>query len=135
MVRAYLEAIEGKTPKMRKLFVLIAAMSLFVAACGGDSDGGASCESVADDAISLFQDVINEMDSMSDEDLASGDEPAALTELESKSDELQTRANDLGCSDEEMEELLTARIGDLTSDGLFGELMISELENGGLFGG
>ncbi len=119
---------------MRKLFVLIAAMSLFVAACGGDSDaGGASCDSVADDAISLFQDVINEMDAMTAEQLGSAEEPAALGELESKSDELQTRADDLGCSDEKMEELLTARIGDLTSDGLFGELMISELENGGLF--
>ncbi len=118
---------------MRKLFVLLAVLGLVAGACGGDS-GGASCESVADDAIQVIQDVIDEMDDMSLEDLAALDEePAALTDMEARADQLQDQANELGCSDATMEGLLNDRAGNLTADGFFGELLIEELEGGGFF--
>lgn len=118
---------------MRKLFILMAAIGLVVAACGGDS-GGDSCEGVADDAIEVIQDVINEMDSLTLEEIAAMDEePEALADMERRADELQEKANELGCSDAEMQELLNARVGNLEAEGMFGELLIGELEGGGFF--
>jgi len=116
---------------MRKFLILMAALGLVVAACGGDSAG--SCESVADDAIDIFQDAINEIDKMSLEELASGDEPQALVEMEERADELQGQAEELGCSDAEMEELMNARAGDLTADGEFGQMMLEGIQSEGLF--
>jgi len=120
---------------MRKYLVFVAALGLVAAACGGDSDGGAnSCEGVADDAIQVIQDVIDELDSLSLEDLAAmEDEPEVLADLEKRADELQDKANELGCSDATMEELLNARVGDLKAEGMFGELLVDELEGGGFF--
>lgn len=119
---------------MRKFFILVATLGLVAAACGGDDSGSGSCEGVADDAIQVIQDVIDELDSLSLEDLAAmEDEPEALADMEQRADDLQARANELGCSDETMEELLNARVGDLKAEGMFGELLVSELEGGGFF--
>lgn len=85
--------------------------------------------------MSAVQGVIDELDALTlDEMAAMGEEdPAFITEFENKMDELQGVADDLGCSDSEMEGLFTERVGDLTSDGMFGELMIEELQSGGFF--
>lgn len=118
---------------MHKLFILIAALGLLAAACGGD-DAGATCEDVADDAIQVIQDVIDELDALSLEEIAAmEEEPEALADMERRADELQNQANELGCSDAEMEELLNARVGNLEAEGMFGELLIGELEGGGFF--
>ena len=118
---------------MRKYFILMAALGLVAAACGGDSGGG-SCESVADDAIDVIQEVIDEMDALSLEEIASmEEEPQALQDMERRAEELQDQANDLGCNDAEMETLLNARAGDLTANGMFGELLVDELQSGGFF--
>ena len=127
------KAIEGKTPSMRKLYILMAVLSLVVAACGGDS-GGDSCESVADEAIQAIQDVIDEVDSLTLEEFGAMDEePEALADMERRAEELQQRADELGCSDAEMEELLNARVGNLEAEGMLGTLLIDELEGGGFF--
>lgn len=117
---------------MRKYFILVAALGLVAAACGGDSGG--SCESVADDAIDVIQEVIDEMDALSLEEIAAmEEEPQALQDMERRAEELQDQANDLGCSDAEMEQLLNARAGNLTANGMFGELLVDELQSGGFF--
>lgn len=121
---------------IRKLFVLIAALGLVAGACGGSDSGSAgSCAAVADDAMSAVQDVINEFDALTlDEMTEMGDEePAFLTDFENKMDELQGVADDLGCSDAEMEELFADRVDNLTAEGMFGELMIDELKAGNFF--
>ena len=121
---------------IRKLFILIAALGLFVGACGGDDAGSAdSCAGVADSAMTAVQGVIDELDSLTlDEMSAMGDEdPAFITDFEKKMEELQAAANDLGCSDAEMEELFVERADSLKADGMFGELMIEELKSGGPF--
>lgn len=112
-------------PVMRKFVMLIAALGLVAGACGGD-DAGGSCEAVADEGIAVVQDVINEVDEMSLEDvMAMGDEdPDFIIEMEKKFEELQDQADSLGCSDAEMEELFADRMGDLTADGEIGQLML-----------
>ena len=56
---------------MRKFFILLAALGLIATACGGD-DSAASCEGIADDAIQVIQDVIDELDEMTDALLEAG---------------------------------------------------------------
>ncbi|MEA2001157.1 MAG: hypothetical protein U9N84_04645 [Actinomycetota bacterium] len=117
---------------MRKFLVLFAVLGLLAASCGGDS-GADSCEGVADEFIVIMQEVIDELDTMSLEDLDSAETPPALEDLDQKGDALQTKADDLNCSDAEMEELVTARVGNLTSDGLLGQFLIDEAQSGGFF--
>lgn len=117
---------------MRKLLILLAALGLIAAACGGDSAG--SCESVADDAIEVIQEVIDELDALTLEEIAAmEEEPEVIQNMEARADDLQAQANELGCSDAEMEQLLNARVGNLRAEGMFGELLIGELEGGGFF--
>lgn len=52
---------------MRKVTILITAVALAVAACGG-GDGG--CSGIADDGVELIQDAINDLDGLSLTDLS-----------------------------------------------------------------
>lgn len=117
---------------MRKLLILMAVFGLVAASCGGDSDAN-SCEGVADEFIEIFQEVIDELDSLS-LDALDGDEPPAIADLEQRSLDLEAKADGLGCTEAEMEELVAARAGNLKSDGLLGQFLISEAESGGFFG-
>jgi hypothetical protein len=114
---------------MRKIITLLAVGGLLIGSCGGGSDAD-TCEGIADQGMAVVQDMLDEIDDMSVEELLAGEEPAAITDLTAKMDELEVRADELGCSDEEMEELFTARLGNLTADSDYGrmmlELMLSE---------
>ena len=119
---------------MRKFVMLIAALGLIAGACGGD-DAGGSCEGVADQAIEAFQEVIDEVDGMSLEEAAAmGDEePAFISNMEQKFEELEAQADSLGCSDALMEELFVARLDNLTADGMLGQMMLEEFRSEGGF--
>ena len=121
---------------MRKFVMLIVALGLVAGACGGDDAGSSgSCEGVADQAIAVFQDVIDEVDKLSLEEVAAmGDgDPEFITDMEEKFESLEAQADSLGCSDAEMEELFVARLDNLTADGMIGELMLEEFKNQGGF--
>lgn len=118
---------------MRKFLVLLAVLGLVAGACGGDS-GGDSCESVADEAVELLQEVIDELDDLSLEEIGTlTEDPEALTKMEEQGAELEAKATELGCSDEQMNELLQARAGNLTADGPFGQLMVEGFQEEGFF--
>jgi hypothetical protein len=119
---------------MRKLVMLIAALGLIAGACGGD-DAANSCEGVADEAIATFQDVLDEVDTMTLEEAAAmGDEePEFIVEMETKLEELEAQADSLGCSDAEMEELFLDRLDNLTAEGMIGQLMLDGIRSEGLF--
>lgn len=107
-------------------------MALITVACS--SSDGASCEDVADDAIQVIQDFVDEVSAMSLEEIAgAGDEVPGLTEYEENGEELQDKANDAGCSDEQMESLLNQRADSLESDSEFGQLIIDSIRSEGLF--
>lgn len=112
---------------MRKIIVLVAVTALVAAACGGG--GTASCEDVADDAIAAIQAVIDAVDDMSLEDMASSQEPPEFAEFERKGEELQQRAAELGCSDEEMSRLIEARIDRLEADGPVGKIVLDGIKS------
>lgn len=109
---------------MRKLLILAAAFGLIATGCGGDSAG--SCADVADEAIVLFQEFLNEASSMTEEDFISGGE-AMFEDFEAKGEKLDEQISDLGCSDEEMDSLMAERVGGLDAGGPLGELLLSEI--------
>ncbi|MBT8208495.1 MAG: hypothetical protein KJO18_09490 [Acidimicrobiia bacterium] len=113
---------------MKKTVALLCALALAASACGGDS---ASCDAIADDALVLIQDLINEFDELSLDDLNAAEEPAFVGEFETDAEALDERALDAGCSDATMEELMDARIGQLESTGLIGSALIDQLEEDG----
>ena len=116
----------------KKLITLIAGLALIVAACS--SDGEASCADIADEGIQLIQDFVDEVSELSLEEIVgSGDDVPGLTDFEEEGERLQDKANDAGCSDEEMESLLNQRAGDLESDSEFGQLIIDSIRSEGLF--
>lgn len=109
---------------MRKLLVLVAAFGLVATGCGGDSAG--SCADVADDAIALFQEFLDEASSMTEEDFISGGE-AIFEDFEAKGEKIDEQINDLGCTEEEMSSLMADRAGSLDAGGPLGELLLSEI--------
>jgi len=121
---------------MKKLGVLLIVTGLVFAACG-DSDSASSCEDLADDGIALVQDMLDELSDLSLEDISSDEEPQALQDFTEKGEALQTQADELGCTDEQMTELVSARVGSLDADGPIAELILEGLqsEGGDLFGG
>ena len=72
--------------------------------------------------------MIDELDSLLPEEIASMDEePPISADLLQRADELQARADEVGCSEAEMQELLRARADDLEVEDIFGALFLSEL--------
>ena len=109
---------------MRKLLVLAAVFGLVATACGGG--GAGSCEEAADEAIVLFQEILDQASSMTEEDFVSGGE-ALFEDLERKGETLDEQISDLGCTDEEMNSLMAERVGSLDAGGILGEMLLSEL--------
>ncbi|MGI9647389.1 MAG: hypothetical protein ACR2OI_02605 [Acidimicrobiia bacterium] len=95
---------------MRKATILIAALALALAACGG---GDAGCPGIADDGVDLIQDAINELEGLSLTDL-SGD-PLSSDDYERRSEDLERRGDQAGCTDEEMAKLFADRVDRLTA--------------------
>ncbi len=121
---------------MKRALGLLLVLALTAAACGGD-DGGVtdpaaanSCADLAEVTINATQEAIDAFDEMSIADFAelgeTGEMPEALMKFETLGDQLEQRAGELGCSEEEVRKLTCDRIGDLKSSGDFGELMLAE---------
>jgi len=120
---------KGKT-LMRKLFVFVAVLGLVAASCGGGSAD--SCEGVVDEAMDAIQAMIDGFDDLTLEDAMSmEDDPAFVTENTAKLDSLEQKAEDLGCSEDELTALFEDKAGNLKADSELGQMMIDEMEASG----
>jgi len=120
---------------MRKLYIVLAALALVAGACGGGDDAAAdnTCEGLADQAIALVQQVVDEIDGMSAQEISdSGGDFASLDTLSTGMADLETKAGEIGCSDSEMQQLVVDRVGNLKATSEFGQMMISQFESSGL---
>jgi hypothetical protein len=116
---------------LKRLVPVIAAFGLVVAACGG---GTASCEDIANDAVALVQDIIDEVDTMSPDELAGLDQdPDFITDFEQKAEELDEEAAAAGCSNEELSQLVAEQSGSLTAESEFGQLFVDLINSGEFF--
>ena len=120
---------------MLRRFASIIAFSLAVAGCGFGNDS--RCVEIVDDAIDVFQALIATVDELDfAEAAAAGDDfiLPGLAEIERRADEIQAEAGAAGCSDAELRELLTERIGSLEARTVFGQAVIEGIRQEGLFG-
>ncbi|MEE9298740.1 MAG: hypothetical protein V3V29_06875 [Acidimicrobiia bacterium] len=123
---------------MRRLAVALLAMALVTATCGDDdaADPGSvdSCEGLAVAGIALLQDTIDIIDDLDIEALAalgeSDETPEVFADVEARGDELTARADELGCSDEQMAALMANRAGDLSADSVFGQFILEGVRSG-----
>lgn len=121
---------------MKKIIGLLAALSLVVAACGGDEPVSLdTCEGVAEATIDLVQDVIDELEAMSPSDFGrmsqegTADFPA-FVEIEQRGTELGLKAQELECAD--IDTLVADRADQLEADptNAFSQLIIESTRNG-----
>ena len=83
-----------------------------------------------DDGLDLFQDALNELDGMTLADLSDPSaDPFSTGNFESRSDELDRRTREAGCTDEEMSELFASRVDELQvgGDNPAGQFLVSIL--------
>ena len=122
---------------MKKLSAIALALSLFVAACGGDdaTDPASidSCEGVADATISLLQDVVDTIGELDAEALGAmmaGEQPAEFDSLEETAGVIGQKGDELNCTN--LNELLAERVDQLevADDNAIGQLIIQGLIEG-----
>lgn len=120
---------------MKRLIVLITAAGLLAAACGDSGGAASSCDALVDDGLELVQEMLDELSGMTFEDIAAlGDEPPpALADLEERGAQLETRAQELNCSDAELDARFQEKVGDLTADGPFAELILEGIQSESFF--
>jgi hypothetical protein len=110
---------------MRKTLGLVLAIALVIPACGGsgsDPSSADSCEELADVAIVMLQDALDSLAGLGIDEV-----PEEMPEAFEKLEEIDTRAEELGCSDAQGEELLCERIGRLRADGAAAEFFLVTL--------
>ena len=120
---------------MRKYAVLLAAIGLAVAACGGGD--AEACGEIADDAVALMQDLITDAEGLVETGGDADQLDAILTTFESGIDGLEERQSDEGCSDSQIEDLLAERADSLQANTEVGQQFVQEfvdqLESGSFF--
>lgn len=118
---------------MKRMPVLSVALLLVLSAC---SSGASTCEELADEAIELVQDLIDDVESelgnASLDELGAVDEFPSLDEYERKSDDLDRQADELGCTEAAMRDLVSARAHRLEATTPLGNLIVEGITGGGL---
>lgn len=118
---------------MRRAAAIILAGSLVVAACSSsdDAESAETCDDLARAGLALIQDVLDELDGMSIEELVElGDqEPEAFANLEAEGQALDTKATDLGCGEDELSAYVASNVDDLDANGPVSELILEQIKS------
>ncbi len=122
---------------VRRVLSLFVAFGLLAAACAGTSISATNCDEVADETMSLFQRLIDDVDAefgdMSVQEFvdSGGDLPSiqTFTEDAAKIDEI---AMELGCTQSEISAAVSSRVGELTAKTDLGRFLIGAIRSGGL---
>ncbi len=124
---------------MRRILPLLLVFLLVFAACGGDDGDDADAESAADAETceqlgDLFikdtQTLLDELSTMDLAEFTSEDEPEALTNFQSSIEEISSKSDELECSDEKLEQILTERVDELEAEGPVAELVLQSFQEG-----
>jgi hypothetical protein len=121
---------------IRRFLLLLVALSLFAAGCGG-SISAENCDELVDETIELFQrlidDVDSEFDDMSVEDfLATGGELPSIEKFEEDAATIDELGAELGCTQTEIASAVQNRVGELTAESDLGRFLIDAIRAGGL---
>ncbi len=112
--------------------IVVFAMLVLAAACGGDgnkdaSDDIPSCETGARDVMAFLQRTLDDIGDADDAQLA-----AYADRFDAGVDGLLQRAQEMHCTEEGFNAAVIARVGELEPGGPAGEALIDEVERVGL---
>ncbi len=123
---------------MRKLLMMFLVLSLALAGCTfGEEEDAASiedaetCEEVADYFAGVAQNFIDDAEDAGMTALMAGTESEVFQRYQPQLELTQQRAQELGCSEEEMRPLLSERVDELETDGPVGEFIVQLLRDEG----
>lgn len=115
-----------RTSRVTAVFI---AGTIALTACGGDDAEADSCDEVVDETLALIQRAIDEANEMSEAELAAGEEPAFVAELETEGAALEDRAEELDCDEQQVIE----RLDEIdVEEGSVGELILDQIRSEGL---
>lgn len=121
---------------VRMPFAILLVLALALAGCGiggGDDSDEASlddaetCEDVANYFADVGQDFIDDAEDAGLAALSAGMESDVIKEYLPKFEEAQSKADELGCSEDEMRALMSDRLNDLETNGPVGEYIVEIL--------
>ena len=120
---------------MYRVLVALGLLAVVLAGCSaGASDE--TCAVHADEGIELIQELIDEVDTMSPQQLSSATGGGAvITDLETQAVEIDERAAADGCSEDQMSTLLSARAQDLTATSANGQEIVDLVQDETFFDG
>lgn len=113
------------------------ALFVFALVAGACSGSGSQCVAIVDDAIGVFQELIDAVDELDLTAAAEGGDSfvvPGLDAIEARAGSLQSDADAAGCGDDELRDLLDERIVRLEARTVFGQAVIEGIRQEGLFG-
>jgi len=125
---------------VRKFMMMLLILSLALAGCGSGGDDeedevsiedAETCEEVADYFAGVAQNFIDDAEDAGMTALMAGTESEVFQRYQPQLELTQQRAQELGCSEEEMRPLLSERVDELETDGPVGEFIVQLLRDEG----
>lgn len=116
------------------LTALMLTIALLAAACGGGGEAQ-NCDEIATQTVDLIQELIDNVDTefgelSIEEFLATGEDLPSLQSFREDSEEINARANELGCTQTEIAAGVLADADRLTAQTRLGEFVIDLLTGG-----
>ncbi len=122
---------------MKRMFAMLIALLFLAAACGDSSDAdpatAETCAELVASGMVFVQDMLDAVSDLSLDDIGAlgDDQPAAFDELSARAAEVESRGDELGCSDAELEAEFAQRVDDLEADGPFAQLILDGMKSEG----
>jgi hypothetical protein len=92
------------------------------------TDPGADCRRLAEDAVAYLEDVVEELDGITADQLTDRSQwPDALLDIEARGEELDRRTTDLGCDLGAVQQEVVLRAAELQAQGPLGRLLLDLL--------
>jgi len=122
---------------IRRLLPLLLVLSLVAAACSSATISASNCDEVADETMSLFQRLIDDVDSefgemTVQEFIETGGDLPSIQTFEEDAATIDDIATELGCSQSEISAAVSNRVNELTAETDLGRFLIGAIRSGGL---
>ena len=122
---------------IRRLLPLLIVLSLVAAACSSSSISASSCDEIADETMTLFQRLIDDVDSefgemTVQEFIDTGGDLPSIQKFQEDAATIDDLAAELGCTQAEISAAVASRVDELTASSDLGRFLISGIRSGGL---
>jgi hypothetical protein len=133
--RNYCPRSSLRAVRHRTAFLLIVAFAFVLAACGGGQ--AQTCDELAEQTVELMQQLIDDVeeevgDTSVEELIATGGGLPSAEGFEEDAEKIDERAEELGCTQSEIQSGVAARANQLEANTPVGQFLIEAIRDGGL---